>query len=141
MCRNWRRVFCRKEGAPTMAVAFGQISVDFLELKNYILHDLDIITSSPHGGNYAAALLIVTACEAAGTVRYGKRDGGVDFFKEYLLPKKWKPVSKSIYNALRHGLAHSFFTKAILKATDKPIELGISWRRENHFEYDPGSAT
>lgn len=124
-----------------MAVTFANIEADFSELRDFVLFDLNLITSSPEGGNYAAALLIVTACEAAGMLRYGNRDGGLAFFREYLMPRKWHPVSKSIYDALRNGLAHSFVTKAILKATSKPIELGISWDKENHFEYDSGRTT
>jgi len=62
-----------------VAVKFDDIKGDFLELKGFVLSDLEIITSAPRGGNYAATLLITTACEALGTVRYGKKDGGVDF--------------------------------------------------------------
>jgi hypothetical protein len=124
-----------------VAVTFENIKDDFLELKNFVLNDLELIRNAPKGGNYAATLLVVTACEAAGTLRYGKKDGGLDFFRDYLVPKKWRSVSKSIYSALRNGLAHSFVTKAILKATDRPIELGISWSKKNHFEYDSGRTT
>ncbi len=124
-----------------MAATFKDIEDEFSELRNFILYDLNLITSAPQGGNYAAVLLVVSACEAAGTLRYGKKDGGLDFFRDYLVPDKWRAVSKSIYDALRNGLAHSFLTKAILKAADNPIELGISWSKEKHFEYDPGRAT
>lgn len=119
-----------------MAVEFNQIKDDFLELEGFVLNDLGIITNVPKGGNYAAALLITTACETLGTLRYGKKDGGVDFFENYLLPERWRVVSKSIYEALRNGLAHSFSTKVIVNASDKPIELGISWSKEPHFSYD-----
>jgi hypothetical protein len=124
-----------------VAVTFENIRNEFSELRNLILNDLKIIRGAPKGGNYAAALLVVTACEAAGTLRYGRKDGGFDFFRDYLVPEKWRSVSNSIYNALRNGLAHSFLTKAILKTDDKPIELGISWSKENHFEYDSRRAT
>ena len=119
-----------------MAVDFNEIKDDFLELEGFVLTDLGIITNAPKGGNYAAALLITTACEALGTLRYGKKDGGVDFFENYLLPGPWRMVSKSIYDALRNGLAHSFSTKVIVNASDRPIELGISWSKETHFSYD-----
>ncbi len=119
-----------------MAVEFKEIKDDFLELEGFVLTDLGIITNAPKGGNYAAALLITTACEALGTLRYGKKNGGADFFKNYLLPEKWRVVSRSIYDALRNGLAHSFSTKVIVNALDKPIELGISWSKEPSFSYD-----
>lgn len=124
-----------------MAVNFDDIKDDFSELKGFVLSGLRIITNAPKGGNYAAALLIATACEALGTLRYGKKDGGADFFRGYLVPARWHPVVKSIYDALRNGLAHSFSTKVILKVSDRPIELGISWSKEIHFEYDSSRAT
>lgn len=119
-----------------MAVEFNEIKDEYLELERFVLTDLGIITNDPKGGNYAAALLITTACEVLGTLRYGKKDGGVDFFENYLLPEQWRVVSKSIYDALRNGLAHSFSTKVIVNASDRPVELGISWSKENHFSYD-----
>ena len=124
-----------------MAVTFDTIKDDFFELRDFILNDLKIITNAPKGGNYAAALLIATACEALGTLRCGKKDAGEDFFRDYFMPKEWRPVAKSIYHALRDGLAHSFLTKVILQVADKPIELGISWKKEAHFEYDSSRAT
>lgn len=124
-----------------MAVSFENIKDEFRVLRDFVLNDLELIISAPRGGNYAATLLVVTACEAVGTLRYGRKDAGWEFFRDYLVAEKWRPVSKSIYSALRNGLSHSFVTKAILKVTDRPIELGISWSKENHFEYDPGLAT
>ncbi|MCI0558453.1 MAG: hypothetical protein MN733_08155, partial [Nitrososphaera sp.] len=91
-------------------------------------------------GNYTAALLITTACEVLGTLRYGRKDGGQEFFSNYLLPKPWRAVSQSIYDALRNGLAHSFSTKIVINASDKPIELGVSWSKEKHFGYDSGNS-
>jgi hypothetical protein len=119
-----------------MAVEFNEIKDDFLELEGFVLTDLGIITNAPKGGNYAAALLITTACEALGTLRYGTKDGGIKFFESYLLPEQWRVVSHSIYDALRNGLAHSFATKVIVNASDKPTELYISWSKEAHFSYD-----
>ncbi|MBB3189315.1 hypothetical protein [Halomonas cerina] len=121
-----------------MAVEFGKIKDDFIELEAFVLNDLEIITNSTKGGNYAAALLITAACEALGTLRYGRKDGGQEFFENYLLPEPWRAVSKSIYDALRNGLAHSFSTKAVVNASEKPIELGVSWSKEKHLSYDSG---
>lgn len=119
-----------------MAVEFDKIKDDFRELEAFVLNDLGIITNAPKGGNYAAVLLITTACEALGALRYGRKDGGLDFFTNYLLPEPWRVVSKSIYDALRNGLAHSFSTKTVVNASEKPIELGISWSKEKHFSYE-----
>lgn len=121
-----------------MAVEFDNIKDDFLELETFVLNDLGIITNATKGGNYAAALLITTACEALGTLRYGRNDGGQEFFANYLLPEPWRAVSKSIYDALRNGLAHSFSTKTVVNASEKQIELGISWSEEKNLSYDSG---
>jgi hypothetical protein len=92
-----------------VAVAFNEIKDDFLELQGFVLTDLGIITNAPKGGNYAAALLITTACEALGTLRYGKKDGGVDFFENYLLPGQWRMVSKSILRRIKEWLSALVF--------------------------------
>lgn len=47
-----------------MVLEFDEINEYFLELKAFVLNDLGIITNATIGGNYAAALLITTACEA-----------------------------------------------------------------------------
>lgn len=119
-----------------MAIEFTDIESDFHELRGFVLTDLEIVTSAPKGGNYTAVLLVMTACEALGVLRYGTKDGGVDYFENYLLPKQWRVVSKSLYGALRNGLAHSFSTKLIVEATVNPIEIGISWSKEKHLNFD-----
>ena len=123
-----------------MTVEMEKIEDDFQELKAIVLNDLGIITNAAKGGNYAAVLLIATACEALGTLRYGRKDGGQSFFENYLLPEPWRVVSKSIYDALRNGLAHSFSTKTVVIASGKPIEMGISWSKEKHLSYDSDSS-
>jgi hypothetical protein len=119
-----------------VAVTFGKIEEDFSELSGFVLNDLKIIMAAPKGGNYAAVLLVVTACEAVGMLRYGKKDGGSEFFRNYLTPNKWKSVANSVYDALRNGLAHSFATKSILRISDTQIEICVSWSKERHFNYD-----
>jgi hypothetical protein len=119
-----------------VTVPFDSIKNEFYELRDFILNDLDLLVWLPRGGNYAAALLIATACEAIGQLRY-ETGGGSKFFKNYLVPNDWRPVASSIFDALRNGLAHSFATKAILQIPEAPLELGISWKDKSHFTYDP----
>ena len=119
-----------------MTISFDSIKNDFYELRDFILNDLELLVSLPRGGNYAAALLITTACETIGRLRYKAGDGS-EFFKNYLVPNDWKPVAFSIFDALRNGLAHSFATKAIIQIPEAPLELGISWKEKPHFTYDP----
>lgn len=118
-----------------MVSEFTEIKDAFSELKDFILNDVKIISESPVGGNYAATLVITTACEVLGPLRF-ENSGEKNFFKEYLTPDKWKPVSFSIYDALRNGLAHSFSPKAIVNVGNKSIEIGVSWREMPHFELD-----
>ncbi len=119
---------------------FSDIESDFKELRKFILNDLDILLRSPVGGNYAAALIITTACEVLGPLRY-ENNGEREFFKEYLTPEEWKPVAQYIYNAIRNGLAHSFATKTIIQVNNSAIEIGISWRDKPHFKFDSVNST
>jgi len=119
---------------------FDGIKEEFLELRDFILKDLRILLESPVGGNYAAALLITTACEVVGPPFY-ENNGEREFFKNYLVPKSWRSVAASIYDALRNGLAHSFTPKTIVQINGSSVEIGISWKEKPHFKYDPTEAT
>ena len=119
-----------------MAVPYETIKESFETIRNFILNDLNRIVSQPTGGNYAAVLLIMTACETLGRLRYASASGGGFFFGEFLLPKHWQPVSGDLYNALRNGLAHGYATKNILQVGDKAIELVISWKDKRHLSYE-----
>jgi len=118
-----------------VTIAFDAIESRFRELRDFVLNDLNLLLGSPRGGNYAAALLIATACEALGHLRY-ESGGGSKFFEEYMLPENWRPVSDSLFNALRNGLAHRFAPKVLLQVNSGPIELGISWREKPHLRCD-----
>jgi hypothetical protein len=119
---------------------FDSIKEEFYELRDFILVDLRILLGSPAGGNYAAALLITTACEVVGPLRY-ENNGEREFFKNYLIPETWRPVAASVYDALRNGLAHSFATKTIMQINGSPVEIGVSWKDKPHFKYDATEAT
>lgn len=117
-------------------MSFDLIEDDFYELRDFILNDLKILLKSPKGGNYAAALLVTTACDVLGKLKY-KSGGGEQFFKEYFVPNDWQSMASSLYDALRNGLAHSFAPKAIVLIDNLEIELCISWKDKPHFKYDP----
>ena len=123
-----------------MSICFNDIKDDFCELRDYILNDLRILLESPVGGNSAAALLITTACEVVGPLRY-ENSGEREFFKNFLVPDDWRSVAASVYDAMRNGLAHSFATKTIMQINDLPVELGISWKDKPHFKYDHREAS
>jgi hypothetical protein len=112
------------------------IEESFQQLRSFILKDLDLIISQPSGGNYSAVLIVMTGCEVLGRLRYGRSDGGREFFKEYVLPDHWKGVSVDLWEALRNGLVHGYATKNILQVEDKPVEVVISWMNERHLSYN-----
>jgi hypothetical protein len=71
----------------------------------------------------------------SGWLRYGKKDGGTDFFSNYLLPECWQGVGPDLYDALRNGIAHGYETKTI-RLAGRSIEVGISWRKKPHLSFD-----
>jgi tetratricopeptide (TPR) repeat protein len=53
-------------------------------------------------------LVVTSACEALGRLRFGTESGGSRFFGEYLLPVDWRPAANHLYDAVRNGLAHAY---------------------------------
>jgi hypothetical protein len=86
--------------------------------------------------NYTAALLIACACEALAWFRYGDKYKGDQFLSEMMLPSQWQPAAKSLYGALRNGLAHAFETMTIVIGP-RQIEIGVDWGRHTHLTFDP----
>jgi hypothetical protein len=123
-----------------MAVKFDQVKPLLDELRANLLDDLKRITRQPEGGNYAAVAVVGCACEALGRLRYGKKDGGSDFFTCYVLPERWQPVGPDLYEALRHGIAHGYETKTIELGKGK-LNVGVSWREKPHLTFEEGRST
>lgn len=119
-----------------MSVPFESIAESFGTVRTFLLRDLKLLVELPEGGNYAAALLTISACEALGMVRYGREHAGCAFFAAYLLPEPWQPAAPDLFDALRHGLAHSYETKALLQLEGGPVELVVSWRECPHLSYN-----
>lgn len=105
-----------------MSGSFDLIEKEFYKLRDFVLNDLALLVILPKGGNYAAALLVATACEALGLLRYESGKGD-EFFKNYLVPERWRPVASTIFDALRNGLAHSFETKVIVQIDGRGQEV------------------
>ena len=95
---------------------------EFETLSKSVLDELDLIDGQASGGNHAAVLLVMTACEAVGRGVFGTSNGGARFFRDYMLPKEWHGVAKSLFDVLRNGLAHSFETKTMVQVGDRPME-------------------
>ena len=114
-----------------MAPRFEEIEPKLRELRAFVLNDLESVVDREVGGNYAAAALIVSAYDALGDLR--KEKGAVPF--EEQLPATWRPVAKSLYDALRNGLVHHYDPKLIV-VDGQRIELCISWRERPHLSIE-----
>jgi hypothetical protein len=106
-----------------MAMPFERIEKPFVELRDFVLNDLDRLTSQEIGGNYLAAALIMCAHEAIADLRDGRPLGELPFADS--LPPKWRAVAPSLYGALRDGLVHGYEAKWI-RVDARRIELGVA---------------
>ena len=122
-----------------MDVDYEVIEPRFQQLRKYVLHDLNVLVQSESSLNYTAALLIACACEALAWFRYGEKYIGDKFLAEMMLPSQWQPVAKSLYDALRDGLAHAFETKTIVVRQHR-FEIGIAWGTHDHLTFDSARA-
>jgi hypothetical protein len=114
-----------------LAVCFDQIKIDFAELRDFFLNDLERIVSQEIGGNYAVAALVMMAHEEIARVRYAKKNAGHESFS-LTLPKQWQPVASSLYDALRNGLVHGYRAQTIL-LDSLSVEIAVSWREHDHL--------
>jgi len=119
-----------------MAVSYERIRPRFERLRDFVLKDRDRIVGEPVGGNYAATAIIVCAYDAIADLRHGNSGRGHLAF-EATLPDEWKPLAKSLYDALRNGLVHAYETKRI-SVDGREIELLVSWRGRRHLSLDTG---
>jgi len=113
-----------------VATTYEEIRAPFEQAQAYVLDDLDRIVKTS-GGNYVAAVLITCACDAFSAFKYGKSKRGERFFEE-LLPDKWRPIAKSLYGAIRHGLVHSYDTQ-LISIGGRELDIIISWGQKAHL--------
>jgi hypothetical protein len=118
-----------------MDVQYETIKSKFEEIKHNLTNDLKTVARSARSVNYTAALLIACACESLARFKYGRKNNGDQFFRETMLPDAWKPVSRSLYDALRDGLAHAFETMNV-KVGSKQFDIGISWSQQTHLTFN-----
>jgi len=117
-----------------MATPYNSIKQEFVRIRDFVLNDLSLLLNQKIGGNYLAVSLITCSCDALSRFCYGKKDNGEQYFSERMLPQKWERVGKSLYNALRNGLVHSYETKSI-EIDSKKLELCISWEKREHLSF------
>ena len=114
-----------------MAVPFERIKPEVDRLRNFIVGDLDYLVKQKRGGNYVAAALITCACDVLAHLKYGAKNRGELFFAE-IVPLEWVPLASTLYEAVRHGIVHSYDTKIICIGSRKVI-VNISWGAKPHF--------
>ena len=102
----------------------------FIQLRDFLRHDVKNVLGMEHGGNYTAALLLLVGAEALSRI---VDSGDDDAFVEILHRRGLDPlVAHDVFEALRHGLAHSFETKYI-QVGKIHVELVVSWGAREHL--------
>ena len=114
-----------------MATSYEEIRSKFEQIQDYVISDLNRVIEQTDGGNYIAAALITCACDALSQLKYGQQNRGYLFFEE-VLPSEWRPVAKPLYEAIRHGLVHTYDTRLICIGS-RELEVIISWGQRPHL--------
>ena len=116
-----------------MAVDFHAIEQRFREIFGFIQEDLSRIIQVEPDVNYAAAALIACACETMARYRNASGEGGEAFAT--LLPGGiYQTAAKTIYNALRNGLVHSYEAQDI-EFNGSLVGLAIAWQETPHLSF------
>lgn len=113
-----------------LPVPYSTIQAEFERIRDFVIKDLRILIENEVGGNYIAISLITCACDALARFNYGQKNRGDLFFTQRMLSPEWRPVGKSIYDAVRNGIVHSYDTKAI-SLNGRRLTLGISWEKDH----------
>jgi len=92
-----------------MEIAFKEIEKEFSETFGYVRQDIGAILENDLGLNYTIALLVCCACEMLTWHRDLRDDQAHEIFTS-LLPdtEPFRAVGKTLWEALRNGLAHKF---------------------------------
>jgi len=92
-----------------MEIAFKEVEKEFKETFGYVRQDIAEILKKDLGLNYTIALLVCCACEMLTWHRGLRDDQAYEVFTS-LLPdtEPYKAVGKTLWEALRNGLAHKF---------------------------------
>lgn len=105
----------------------------FIQLSEFLKHDVKNVLRMEHGGNYTAALLLLVGAESLSRIADQSDDA---VFIEILHRRGLDPyVARDVFEALRHGLAHAFETKYI-QIGKVYVELMVSWGEKEHLSRD-----
>jgi hypothetical protein len=111
-----------------LEIAFKEIEKEFAETFGYVRQDIAEILKRNLGLNYTIALLVCCACEMLTWHRGLRDDQAYEVFTSLLLDTDpYKAVGKTLWEALRNGLAHKFRPDTIRIAGDE-LRFTISSR-------------
>jgi len=112
-----------------MEIVFKQIEKEFSETFGYVRQDIVELLKNDRPLHYTVALLVCCACEML-TWHRGLRDDQAHEVFTSLLPdtEPYKGAGKTLWEALRNGLAHNFRPDTI-KIGDDEWRFSISSRR------------
>ncbi len=110
-------------------VAFAQIEKEFKETFGYVRQDMAEIRKADLGLNYTVTLLICSACQMLAWHRDLKDH---QIFTS-LLPndERYRLIGKTIFEALRNGLAHRFRPDTV-KIGNEQWRFSIAWQGGPH---------
>jgi hypothetical protein len=116
-------------------VAFAEIEKEFRETFGYVRQDIAAIRKANLGLNYTVALLICCACQMLAW----HKDLEDDQVFTSLLPDTdaYQVIGKTMFEALRNGLAHRFRPDTI-KIGNHQWRFAIFWRGESHVSATEG---
>jgi hypothetical protein len=109
-----------------MEIVFKEIEKEFSETFGYVRQDIAELLKNDRPLHYTVALLVCCACEML-TWHRGLRDDQAHEVFTSLLPdtEPYKAAGKTLWEALRNGLAHNF-RPATIKIGDDEWRFTIS---------------
>ena len=122
-------------GRHEVEVAFRDIEKEFKETFGYVSQDIAAIRKAELGLNYTVALLICCACDM---LAWHKDLKDYQVFAR-LLPddEPYQLIAKSMFEALRNGLAHRFRPDTI-KIGSEQWRFTIAWQDGPHLRVIKG---
>jgi hypothetical protein len=103
-----------------MEIAFEKIEEEFKQTFGYVRQDIAELLKNDHPLHYTIALLVCCACEMLTWHRDLRDDQAYEVFTA-LLPdaEPYRGVGKTLWEALRNGLAHNFRPNTIRIGDDR----------------------
>src|SRR5579862_1360014 len=126
-----------KERSDARDTSWSQVEREFKETLGYLRDDIARLRRIQEGLGYTTALLICCACDS---LAWHKDLKDYDVFTD-LLPDEtsYKTVGKSMFEALRHGLAHRFRPDTISIGASDELRFTLQWSGGKHLRTQRGN--